>query len=179
MTSKLVTYDKLSRLNHWFVALLMIAMIITGFYIFRAVEGGPGSIKGMLIGYHKSVGLLILVLGTLRVIHRLRQGFLESTQVGWQETMARIMHWVLLAGIVVMPVSGVIGSFFGGRATGFFGMSAIPAGPEIEGLKNLAYGIHGVFAFLIAAAVLLHVAGALKHHFIDRDDTMARMTGRV
>ncbi|MGX9350614.1 cytochrome b [Shimia sp. W99] len=170
-------YDRVSRINHWGIALLMIAMLVMGIYVFKIMPDGPD--KGALVGLHKSFGLLILMLGSWRVAWRLRQGFLPSLHGGWQARLAHVIHWLLLAGIVVMPVSGLLMSYFGGRETGFFGLFTIPAGPKIGLLNEIGHIAHGLFAMLMIAAVLLHVLGAVKHALMDRDSTMARMTGRI
>ncbi|CUH53512.1 cytochrome b [Shimia marina] len=170
-------YDRVSRWNHWIVAILMIGALAFGFYVFRVVPRGPG--KGELIGFHKALGLLILMLGVWRVGWRLRQGFIEPLHRGWQHVMAGLAHWVLLAGIVVLPLSGVLGSLFGGRGIGFFGLFTVPAGPEIDWVSDAAYAVHEITALAMVAAVALHIAGALKHQFLDRDGTLARMAGRA
>lgn len=82
---------------------------------------------------------------------------------------------VLLAGIIVMPVSGLMGSLFGGRDVSGFGLFTLPALAKIEWLKSLSGGIHGLFGKALAVIVLMHVAAALKHHFIDKDSTLSRM----
>jgi len=173
------SYDRISRLGHWVLAALMIAMLGFGIYLEQAVPPGPE--RGALMGLHKSVGVLVLMLGGLRVVWRLRQGFLPEAGHApfWQATLAKAVHYVLLAGIVVMPLSGLVGSYFGGRATSVFGLFSLPAGPKIEWLGDLAYGIHGAGAVVLIAGILLHVAGALKHHFIDRDTTLLRMVGKA
>ncbi len=123
-------------------------------------------------GVHKSVGVLVLILGGLRVAWRLWQGALPEAghAQSWQA-----VYYVLLAGIVVMPFYGLIGSYFGGRATCVFGLFGLLAGSKSEWLGNLAYGFHGAGAMVLIAAILLHVAGALKHHFLDRNATLLRM----
>lgn len=176
---KSATYDVMSRLNHWLLAVLMIGMLGFGLFLENAVPPGPD--RGALMGLHKSIGVLVLALGLWRVGWRLWQGFLP--EVGpmpiWQALAARVAHWVLLAGILVMPLSGLLGSFFGGRAVSVFGLFTVPAGPQIEWIKDTAYGLHGTFAVVIIVTILAHVAVALKHHFLDRDITLRRMTGRA
>lgn len=176
---KPATYDFLSRLNHWVLAVLMIAMLGFGIYLEQAVPPGPE--RGALMGLHKSFGLLVLLLGSLRVVWRLRQGFpADAGQMpAWQSWMAKAVHWILMAGIIIMPVSGLVGSFFGGRATGFFGLFTLPAGPKVEWLSSLAHVAHGLGGMVLIVAVLLHVVGALKHHFVDKDITMLRMVGKA
>ena len=177
MRAEMTSYDRVSRINHWVVALLMIGMLIMGIYVFKIMPNGPD--KGAMVGVHKSVGLLVLMLGSWRVAWRLRQGFLPSLHAGWQARLAHGVHSLLLAGIVVMPVSGLLMSYFGGRETGFFGLFTIPAGPKITLLNEIGHVAHGVFAMLMIASVLLHVLGAVKHAVMDRDGTMARITGRA
>lgn len=177
--SKPTTYDPVSRLAHWGVAAMMIGMIIMGIYVFKVMPPGPD--KGALIGVHKSLGLVVLLVGGWRVARRLNRGFLPAAKPApkWQDLSAKAVHWILLAGIVVMPLSGLLGSLFGGRATSFFGLTVLPAGPKIDALNALAFGIHGVFVPLTIAALGLHILGALKHHLIDQDTTLLRMIGRA
>lgn len=175
---KTAQYDALSKINHWTVAMLMIGMVVLGFYVFNFMPRGPD--KGMLIGLHKSIGVLILVLGAWRVAYRLWQGFLPEvgTMPRWQGHLAKLIHFILLLSIVLMPVSGMIGSLFGGRDITVFGLFTIPSAPKTEWLSQLAYSVHETLALLLAAAVVLHIAGALKHHIIDKDSTLRRMLPR-
>lgn len=168
-------YDLMSRLNHWILAILMIGMIGYGFYIFEFMENGPS--KRPMIGLHKSVGFLVLVLGAWRVVWRMGQGFKKD--VGnpsiWMSWMVKFVHILLLAGILFMPISGLVGSYFSGRATSIFGWFSIPAGPKSDTLSDLAYCAHSIFAYVLVGAIILHIVGSLKHHFIDRDTTLKRM----
>lgn len=97
---------------------------------------------------------------------------------GWQEWMSKLVQRVLLASVVLMPISGMTGSLFGGRAIDMFGLVTIPAMTKIEWLSDISYSLHEVLAFLTAAAVVVHIAGALKHHIIDKDATLRRMIAR-
>ena len=68
---------------------------------------------------------------------------------------------------------------FSARATEVLGRSSIPSGPDIEFLSDAAIAVHRVTAIVIVIAILAHVAGALKHHLIDKDSTLLRMIGRA
>ncbi|MCR9087239.1 MAG: cytochrome b [Rhodobacteraceae bacterium] len=179
MTGARDNYDRISRFNHWLVAVAIIGMLGFGFYLSWFVERGPE--KGALIGIHKAVGVLILVYGVWRIGYRLFQGFkTEAARMpGWQVTAAKCVHWVLMACILVMPLSGIAGSYFAGRATEVFGLFTIPAGPEIEALNAVAGYAHDVTAWILVIAIVAHTAGAVKHHLIDRDTTLLRMLGRA
>lgn len=173
MAQELTTYDRVSRMNHWVVALLMIGLLGSGLALDLFLEGPDAA---PVRNVHKAVGLLVLVVGFWRVGYRLIQGFIAPLQHDWQGKAAHWAHIVLLVGIVVMPVSGVVMSYSGGHAIGFFGLFSIPGGPKIEWLNALAGNVHGIMGKVMIATVLLHVAGAIKHVVIDRDGTMARMT---
>ncbi|WP_200832594.1 cytochrome b [Candidatus Halocynthiibacter alkanivorans] len=171
-------YDLVSRVNHWALALLIVGMLVFGFYVFEFVPRGPG--KGALIGLHKSIGFVILVLGIWRVGWRLAQGFKRDTGTSplWQHRVARAAHVLLLAGVIIMPLSGITGAYFSGRVTSVFGLFSLPVGEKTESLAEIAYGAHVIAAYSISFVLILHVAGALKHHFIDRDATLKRMLGK-
>ncbi|MGR3646809.1 MAG: cytochrome b, partial [Shimia sp.] len=127
---------------------------------------------------HKAVGLAALGLGIWLVVWRLTQGFAAPLHHDWQARAAHWAHVILLVGIVVMPVSGVVMSYFGGHSIGFFGLFTIPGGPKIVVINEIAGTVHAVMGKVMIATVLLNVLGAIKHHVIDKDDTMKRMIGR-
>lgn len=176
---KTETYDIVSIINHWGIALLIIGMLFFGFYIEFFAPNGPE--KGALFGIHKAIGVMVFVLGGWRVVWRLIQGFKEEAGPApkWQSFIASSVHWILLAGILVMPLSGLVGSLYGGRGIDVFGWFSIPAATEVKAISNAAYQIHGLFAYLMVGALFLHIAGALKHHFVDKDATLRRMLGRA
>jgi cytochrome b561 len=179
MNPRPTTYDLVSRLNHWIVAILFLFVLGLGIYIFRVLPSDAP--KGPLIGQHKALGVIVLILASWRILWRVRQGMPEEVgdASALQAFLAKAVHGVLFLGTVLMPLSGAAGSYFGGPPTNVFGLFTIPAGPKVEWINSLSYGVHGVLAFAMIAAVGLHVAGALKHHFVDRDTTLLRMLGRA
>ena len=74
-----------------------------------------------------------------------------------------------------MPVAGYLGSVFSGFPIKYFGMSLPTWGWKDPALKELMSSVHYVTSWILAGAVLLHVAGALNHAFIARDGLLARM----
>lgn len=169
------TYDSLSRFNHWVIAIAIIGMLAVGLYL--EFGGLEREAKRPLVDIHKSVGVLVLAFGLWRVLWRLGQGFPApiSSMPSWQETASKVTHWLLLLGIVLMPVSGVLGSVFRGRDVNVFGWFAIPGQAEVPWLASLASGTHGLVGKVLAVLVIIHIAAALKHHFLDRDLTLNRM----
>lgn len=173
-------WDRISRINHWLVAGVMIAMLAFGVYLEEFVPRGPD--KGALLSQHKAIGVLILIFGLWRVGYRLMRGFLAEAapMPKWQSLVARIVHWVLLIAVLAMPISGLLGSYFNGRDVDVFGLFTIGGAlvPD-RGLAQAFMGIHGVFGKLTIFALVLHVIGAVKHHISDKDDTLKRMLGRA
>lgn len=173
-------YGLVSQLNHWLIATGMIGMLGFGLYIENA--GLEGAARGAALGVHKAIGVLIFASFAWRVGFRLYRGFPAPVAAvpAWQEAGAKAAHWLLLVGIVVMPVSGLVMSAFGGRATDVFGVFTIPAGPKIEWLNEAVGEVHSLVGYLLVAVVAADAGAALKHHFVDRDATLLRtIAGRT
>lgn len=161
---------------HWLIAFAMVGSLAFGLYL-EELPRSPD--KGALIGIHKSVGVLILVLAFYRVLHRLRNKLPQPLTVTprWQHNSAIVAHIVLLAGTVLMPVSGIIMTVGGGHPVGVFGLDLISGGEKNEMLKDIGKAAHGLGGKLLILMVVLHVIGTLKHHFIDKDGVLRRMLG--
>lgn len=167
---------------HWIVGIGMIAMIAVGIYM---EENEVFS----LYGIHKSIGVLLFVVILWRVLVRVRQGWPDniSTGAAWEHWLAKIIHWVLILGTIAMPISGMVDSLMAGRGLSIFGLELVgmnmgAEGKPVainEGLSDTASRVHALVGKVMIGAILLHVAGALKHHVIDRDNTLRRMTGRA
>ncbi len=90
-------------------------------------------------------------------------------------------HWVhhLLYGLLfILPISGYFITTAKGDAVNVFGIFTIPAiftQQPIANLEDIAGFIHLGLAVGLLAIVALHIAGGLKHHFIEKDDTLTRM----
>ncbi|MCY0146581.1 cytochrome b [Hoeflea sp. G2-23] len=171
------SYGLVSRLNHWIVAAAMIGMLVSGL----VMAYGPFERETVLaiMGWHKAIGVLVLVYGIWRVGWRVAQGFAADAAVmpRWQAVASRLTHWGLLAAVPVMPLSGLVMTIYRGREVDVFGL-IIPAQNKIEWLANAAGMTHQFAAWGLLGLLVLHVVGALKHHFIDRDMTLRRMALR-
>jgi len=169
-------YDLISRINHWLIAIAIIGMLALG--LFFEFGGLAREDKRWLVDLHKSVGVLVLIYGVWRVLWRVIQGFPKSddnTMPQWQEIASKIVHWALLAGILIMPISGVVANIFNGRSIAVFNWFSIPAQAEIGWLGSVAGYAHKYVGFTLAFIVAIHIAAALKHHFVDRDSVLIRM----
>jgi cytochrome b561 len=161
------TYSTGAILFHWTIAVLVIANLLIGF----------GLLKGMPT--HKAIGITVLVLSVLRIVWRLihRQPPLPAIVPGWQATAARISHATFYVLLIAMPLSGwlMVSNAEKLRPLTWFGLFDIPYLTVSRAAGDAGHEIHELLAIPFAALVLLHVAAALKHHFIDRDSVLARM----
>lgn len=171
----MTTYNLTSRLNHWIAAPLFIAMLGFGFYL--AYGGVPTPEKLPMIGNHKAMGVLLLGFGLWRVGYRIKQGFASPVAPlpSWQEAASRASHVVLLASILLMPLSGLIMALFSGFPTDVFGLFTIPAIDKVDTVSGAARMAHKYIAYAFVLTLGLHVAAAIKHHMIDKDRTLVRM----
>ena len=168
-------YTRTAIALHWVIALAVIVQFTWGWWM----QGIPKQPPGMRVdayNLHKSVGLTILTLMTVRLLWRWRHpapALLAMPK--WQAWLVHTLHALLYVVLFVHPLAGYLGSVFSGYPVKLFGMTLPAWGRNDLALKEFLSASHLVTSWVIAAAVALHVAGALKHALVDRDGTMARM----
>jgi len=167
---------------HWIIGLTMLGLLGSGIYMTEFEVYA-------LYDWHKSIGILIFVFAVWRVMWRLRNGW--PTTVGETSDLmhgvAKLVHYLLLIGTVLLPLSGFIMSSMGGYGAAVFGFELVAANPDpanpaemipINGaIAGIAHETHHLSGYIILAGVLLHLAGAFKHHLINQDGTLRRMLG--
>ncbi|MGK0444140.1 MAG: cytochrome b561 [Bermanella sp.] len=162
---------------HWLTGLFFLTVLGLGLYMGELPKGPE---KFEIIDWHKSLGFAFLFLALSRVVWRLREGQLPSLneQTTWQDTLAKGIHVFLLLATVLMPVSGMMMSIGGGHGLDFFGSELVAAGEKIQWLGGLGHEVHEIGANLVILALVLHIAGALKHEYKIKDGLLSRMLGR-
>lgn len=171
----MTTYNLVSRINHWVLAILFMGMLGFGFYL--AYGGLEVPQKLPLIGTHKAIGVIVLLLALWRVGYRVLQGFAEpvADMPKAQEVASKTSHIVLLSGIIAMPLPGLVLALYSGFPTDVFGIFTLPAVDKVDRITAGARTVHRIAAYLITVTLALHIAAALKHDVIDRDRTLTRM----
>ncbi len=171
-------YSRAAKFFHWTIDLLVLTIVPVGILMGRIPEG---RIQGSLYPLHKSVGALILLLMTLRIIYRFSHGAPapESTLKPWERLVSGMVHWVLYALLFVTPIVGLLANSAYGEPTPFFGLFQIPPliaknGPLAERL----FYFHGWLGWAVGALFCAHIGAALQHYFINRDGVMQRMLPR-
>ncbi len=168
---------------HWLIAIVMIALLATGTYM-------EANQVFALYGIHKSIGVIIFIFALYRIAWRIKNGWLTtlgSPSVRMAK-LAKFVHYLLIIGTVLMPISGFVMSAAGGFGVSVFGLELVAANPDpanpremIAHSESLAFAghvMHGLGGKILILAVLLHIAGAFKHHLADKDGTLKRMLGR-
>jgi cytochrome b561 len=173
-------YSKIAIALHWTIALMIIGNVIGAFVFDGLLDSADPAERArgvMIVGIHKSIGLTVLVLSLLRLLWRLTHGFprLPEHMARWEIALARANHLAFYVLMIAVPVAGYVMVSAGRFPLTWFGLFAVPKLPVGEALGDLAHEAHEILAFTTVALVGLHVAGALKHHFLDRDDVLARM----
>jgi cytochrome b561 len=177
-------YSRAAIVLHWAMALLILGNLAGGFWmasLFEAEDPAARDLGFRLVQLHKSTGLTILLLALARLALRLREGFppLPEHMTGNERRLARLTHWGFYALMIGLPLSGwaMVSMSPLGLPTLWFGLFEWPHLPLATSKPGAeaAGGVHEALAFGAIALLLLHVAGALKHHFLDRDDVLARM----
>ena len=159
---------------HWLLALAIVATFAVGLYM-TSLPFSPARLK--LFNWHKWAGVSILALSALRLLWRLsHRPPADLPMPPWQRRAAHLAHGLLYGLFFAVPLAGWAYSSAAGFPIVWFGVlplpDFVPVDRELAGwLKRL----HPWLAYGLAAVVVLHVAGALKHHFVDRDSLLLRM----
>lgn len=168
-------YGLISIIVHWLSALLILFLFGLGIYMTGLGYYDDWYHKGPAL--HISLGLIVLLLMLTRVTWRL----LNPTPAAlgdkpMQLLAAKLVKWGLYLAIFVVLISGYLITTAEGKPASLFDWIYFPALAELSaGQVDLAGELHEYLAWGIIALVVLHVAGALVHHFVVRDRTLVRM----
>jgi len=143
---------------------------------------GKGPTQDILYSFHKSLGVLILILMILRLINRLAVGALSADPdiEPWQKAVSSIVHTSFYVLLLAMPIVGYIANSAYGAPTPFFRLFDLP--PIVgknEELATQLFAFHRWAGWLLIALVLMHVGAALYHQFIRGDNVLKRMLPRA
>lgn len=159
---------------HWGLALLIVGTFSLGVYMHEL----PFSMTRLkLYNWHKWAGVTILTLSALRLLWRLtHRPPADLPMPRWQSRAAHGAHIALYVLFFAVPLAGWAYSSAAGFPIVLFGVLPLPdfVSPD-RALSEIIKPVHATLAWALATVVLLHVAGALKHHFIDRDGLLQRM----
>lgn len=186
-------YTAVAITLHWVIAAFIVANTGLGVWMSWAIDSPAVRAHAVnAFQWHKSLGLAVLVLSLLRLAWRLLYPPPSPPphMSGWERTLAALTHWVFYALMIIIPLSGWLYVSAQWRGDGPFNIPTLWFGlfevPHLFGLSDasralrqqaaaLAFGAHGAMALALSILLVLHVAAALKHQFVQRDGVLARM----
>jgi cytochrome b561/polyisoprenoid-binding protein YceI len=181
LNNTVTRYGGVAKSFHWLTALLILTAIPLGLIAEDMPFGSAEELaaKAQLFSIHKTVGLTTFFVALLRILWALAQPKPATLHPDRRmETFAaETVHWALYFSLVLVPLSGWLHH---AATEGFapilwpFGQS-LPFVPKNPELADMFGSFHWLFTKILIVAILLHVAGALKHVVIDRDATLRRM----
>lgn len=183
---KMSRYSAVAIFLHWLIGLLIVGMIAVGFWMAGALEDpARRAVAFEVVQLHKSIGLTILVLTGVRLVWRLahKPPALPSHMSALEKGAARVSHLGFYILMLALPLTGwaMVSASPWGLPTMYFGLFEWPhIAPLTEvadkkAVSHLFEEIHEVLAFGTLGLLALHILAALKHHFFDKDDVLARM----
>ncbi len=171
-------YHFFLRILHWFMAICILGLIACGWYMDGLDREAPN--KFTFYAWHKSFGVLMILAVVLRIVLRLvtRIPPLPESLPPSEKLLAHGAHLLLYVGMIAVPVSGFVMSMAGGHGVSFFGIKLPEIIAKNESAAGLAHNVHDILPYILLGVIALHIAGALKHRFMDKPehDVIRRMT---
>jgi cytochrome b561 len=175
--SAVLRYSNLAVTLHWITVALVLLQAYLGF-TFALSDEGPA--RDSVFIWHKTTGVVILLLVLGRLAYRIKNPPppFPPELPRWERYAAVWNHRLFYLLLIAMPIVGFIAvsGFANGSTTPLIGGIQVPVIPGIsKDTGELAGEIHELAAFLLIALILVHIAAALKHQFVDRWRGSARM----
>ncbi|MGB2831964.1 MAG: cytochrome b [Methylotenera sp.] len=190
-------YTKTAVVLHWLIGLFLVVMFVLGWFMADLPKDAPKqsaydfldlgiytwqlaeavSPRTFYFNLHKSLGLTIFALIAFRILWRIshKPPAPLASYKAIERKIATGTHHLLYLLMVAIPLTGLIMGIYSKYGVMWFGIDLFP-GLDNKGIREIFEEIHEIVGIVLLALVALHVAGALKHKIIDKDDTMKRMT---
>ncbi len=189
-------YTKTAKVLHWLIAIGIFFMFALGWYMSDLPKEAPKQMaydlfdlgiytwnlaeeispRTFYYNLHKSIGVTIFALILIRILWRIthKPPTLLASYKEIERKIASSAHHLLYLLMVVLPVSGIIMAVYSKYGIKWFGMDFI-GGLDNKPLRELFKSVHEIIGLIILAVIIVHILGALKHKFIDKDETLSRM----
>ena len=183
------SYGWVTKSFHWAITLMILSMFPLGWVASTLAQwiaapditttDATAAWAKLLFSIHKTLGVTIFIVAILRILWALSQprpGLLNGDNPA-EATLAATVHWLLYGSLVLVPLSGWVHH---AATTGYAPIwwplgQDLPFVPKDARVADISGALHFILQWVLAVAILLHIAGALKHHLIDRDATLRRM----
>jgi cytochrome b561 len=167
-------YTRTAVSLHWLIAGLIVCAFALGWVM---TDMAISPLRLRMYNWHKWVGISVLGLAAIRLLWRLTHRAPPLLPMpDWQRLAAHGLHGLLYVFMFLQPISGWAYSNAVGYPIVYLGLIPLPnlVGKD-KALAHTLEQVHSTLGWILFAAVALHALAALKHHFIDRDNTLKRM----
>jgi cytochrome b561 len=190
-------YTKTAVVLHWLIAIFLVVMFVLGWFMADLPKDAPKQSAYDLLdlgiytwqlaetvtprtfyfNLHKSLGVTIFALIAIRILWRIthKPPALLTSYKAMERKVATGTHHLLYLFMVAVPLTGLIMGICSKYGVKWFGLDLFK-GLDNNGVREIFESAHEVVGIILLVIVALHVAGALKHKFIDKDETMKRMS---
>lgn len=163
---------------HWLVAVTVIGLFTLGYWMVDLGYYDPWYKDGPEL--HKSIGALLFITMIFRVLWRKKEikPVPLATHSKSEKKLGNFVHSFLYISLFILMLSGYLISTADGRSIDVFNLFSIPSLGEIfSNQEDLAGTLHKYLAYTLITFIAIHAFAAIKHHFIDKDNTLVRMLG--
>jgi cytochrome b561 len=189
-------YTKTAKILHWLIAIGIFSMFALGWFMADLPKDSPKQMaydildlgiytwnlseevspRTFYFNLHKSIGITIFALILVRILWRFthKPPTLLSSYKAMERKLASGAHHLLYLLMVALPLSGVLMAINSKYGIKWFGMDFL-GGADNKPMRELFKEMHEIIGIIILLVIILHILGALKHKFIDKDETMSRM----
>lgn len=190
-------YTKTAVVLHWLIAIAIFGMFALGWYMSELPKEGPkqmgfdlfdlgiytwqlseeATVRTFYFNLHKSIGVTLLALVIFRLFWRIKHKppALLSSYSAFERKLATGAHHLLYLLMVALPVSGLLMTLYSKYGLKWFGLDFLP-GLDNKDLRDVFKESHEIIGIIILVVIVIHILGALKHKFIDKDTTLERMS---
>ncbi len=190
------SYTRTAIILHWLIAICIFGMFALGWFMTDLPKEAPkqmtydlfnwgvytweltkeASPRSFYFNLHKSIGVTILGLVIIRFLWRIthKPPAILTSYKAWERKFSTAAHHLLYLLMFAIPLSGLVMSVASKYGVKWFGIDFI-SGIDNKGLREITHEVHEIAGLIILVIIALHILAALKHKFINKDDTMKRM----
>lgn len=197
MNNVATRYTKTAVVLHWLIGIAIIGMFALGWFMSELPKDAPkqaaydlfnlgiytwqldepASPRTFYFNLHKSIGVTLLALIAFRVFWRVthRPPALLGSLQPWERKLATAGHHLLYVLMVAMVLTGLLQALYSKYGVKWFGLDFLP-GLDDKDIRGIFHEAHELIGIAFAILIIVHILAALKHRFIDKDETMGRMS---